>query len=278
MPIEHQVLRLGAFDFDIDLAGPASGPLVLLLHGFPETSRMWVPLMERLAAEGFHCLAPDQRGYSPGARPDDVAQYSVDKLGDDVLAIADAMGFSEFHLVGHDWGSGVGWGLALARPERILTWTSLSIPHIAAFGAAIANDPDQQQRSSYMLLFRTPWLSEQLFAFNRLNLMRSVIYAEHHQRQVDEYLALFREPGAITAALNWYRATSPEDLESLSMTRPVLFIWGNQDPAVGRAAVDGQRPYLPDDYRELELDAGHGLMETHAEVIVAAVIAFVEDH
>jgi pimeloyl-ACP methyl ester carboxylesterase len=272
-------IRTGDLTFRARVAGLGGkrGNLILL-HGFPETSAMWIPLINAAASSGYQVVAFDQRGYSPGARPADVAQYSVDKLGDDVLAVADAMGFSDFHLVGHDWGSGVGWDLALTQPERILTWTSLSIPHIAAFGAAIANDPDQQQRSAYMLLFRTPWLSEQLFAFNRLNLMRSAIYAGHQQRQVDEYLALFSEPGAITAALNWYRATGPEDLESLSMTRPVLFIWGNQDPAVGRAAVDGQRPYLPDDYRELELDAGHWLMETHAEVIVAAVIAFLEDH
>ena len=251
---------------------------LILLHGFPESSAMWIPIIDAAAAAGYQVVAFDQRGYSPGARPDDVAEYSVDKLGADVLSVADRMGFDEFHLVGHDWGSGVGWGLVLAQPERILTWTSLSIPHIASFGAAIANDPDQQQRSSYMLLFRTPWLPEQLMAFNRLNLMRSVLYAEHSDQQRAEYLALFSEPGATTAALNWYRAANPGDLASLAVTRPVLFIWGNQDPAVGRASVEGQRAYLPDDYREVELDAGHWLMETHAELVVATVLAFLEDH
>ena len=251
---------------------------LILLHGFPESSAMWIPLIEAAADSGYQVVAFDQRGYSPGARPDDVAEYSVDELGADVLAVADAMGFTEFHLVGHDWGSGVGWALVLTRPERILTWTSLSIPHIAAFGAAIANDSDQRRRSSYMLLFRTPWLPEQLFAFNDFRLMRSILYADHHQRQLDEYLALFSEPGAITAALNWYRAAIPGTLPSLQVTRPVLFIWGNQDPAVGRAAVDGQRPYLPDDYTELELDAGHWLMETHAELVVPAVLEHLQKH
>ncbi len=257
--------------------GGGSGNLILL-HGFPESSAMWIPLIEAAADRGYQVVAFDQRGYSPGARPDDVAEYSVEKLSADVLAVADAVGFAEFHLVGHDWGSGVGWGLVLTRPERILSWTSLSIPHVAAFGAAIANDSDQQRRSSYMLLFRTPWLPEQLFAFNNFRLMRSILYADHHQRQLDEYLALFAEPGALTAALNWYRAAIPGDLPSLRVTRPVLFIWGNQDPAVGRAAVDGQRPYLPDDYTELELDAGHWLMETHAEVVVPAVLAHLQKH
>jgi pimeloyl-ACP methyl ester carboxylesterase len=251
---------------------------LILLHGFPESSAMWIPLIEAAADRGYQVVAFDQRGYSPGARPDDVAEYSVEKLSADVLAVADAVDFAEFHLVGHDWGSAVGWGLVLTRPERILTWTSLSIPHIAAFGAAIANDSDQRRRSSYMLLFRTPWLPEQLFAFNNFRLMRSILYADHHQQQLDEYLALFSEPGAITAALNWYRAALAGALPSLQVTRPVLFIWGNQDPAVGRAGVDGQRPYLPDDYTELELDAGHWLMETHAELVVPAVLDHLQKH
>ena len=160
----------------------------------------------------------------------------------------------------------------MTQPERILTWTSLSIPHIAAFGEAIENDPDQRQRSSYMILFRTPWLPEQLFAFNNLNLMRSVLYAEHKTQQKEEYLALFSEPGAITAALNWYRAANPGDLTNLQVSRPVLLIWGNQDPAVGRAAVETQRQFLDADYSELELDAGHWLMETHSDLVVPAVL------
>ena len=257
--------------------GGESGNLILL-HGFPESSAMWIPLIEAAADSGYQVVAFDQRGYSPGARPDDVTEYSIDRLSADVLAVADAVGFGEFHLVGHDWGSGVGWVLVLTRPERILTWTSLSIPHIAAFGAAISNDSDQQRRSSYMLLFRTPWLPEQLFAFNNFRLMRSALYAEHHQEQLDEYLALFSEPGALTAALNWYRAATPGALPNPQVTRPVLFIWGNQDPAVGRAAVDGQRPHLPDDYTELELDAGHWLMETHPDVVVPAVLEHLQKH
>jgi len=277
----HGLVRINAGDhtFRARVAGLGGerGNLIAL-HGFPESSAMWIPLLDEAAAAGYQVVAFDQRGYSPGARPDEVTEYSVDKLGSDVLAVADAMDFETFHLVGHDWGSGVGWNLVLTQPERILTWTSLSIPHIAAFGAAIADDPDQQQRSSYMLVFRTPWLAEQLFAFNGLNLMRSVLYAEHHEEQTEEYLALFSEPGAITAALNWYRAANPAELSSLKVTRPVLFIWGNQDPAVGRASVEGQRQYLPDDYREIELDAGHWLMETHAELVVPAVLTHLENH
>ncbi|MCZ6618698.1 MAG: alpha/beta fold hydrolase [Gammaproteobacteria bacterium] len=247
---------------------------VILLHGFPETSAMWTPLIDAAADAGYRVVAFDQRGYSPGARPEETDAYAIEALAQDVLDVADVVGFDTFHLVGHDWGFGVGWNLVLTDAARLKTWTSLSIPHIASFGAAIAEDPDQQQRSSYMLLFRTPWLPEQLFAFNDFELMRSAIYAEHSETQVEEYISVFSEPGALTGALNWYRAAGFDAPgPDLNVKLPYLFIWGNRDPAVGRAAVDGQRQYLSEAFRELELDAGHWLMETHADLVVPAVLS-----
>ncbi|MCZ6853773.1 MAG: alpha/beta fold hydrolase [Gammaproteobacteria bacterium] len=253
--------------------GGSRGNLILL-HGFPETSAMWIPLIDAAAKAGYQVVAFDQRGYSPGARPEQTDAYTMTALAQDVLDVADVVGFETFHLVGHDWGSGVGWNLVLTDTTRVITWTSLSIPHIASFGTAIAEDPDQQQRSSYMLLFRIPWLAEQLFAFDDFELMRSAMYNEHGDGQVEEYLAVFSEPGALTGALNWYRAAGFDaPTPDLNVKLPYLFIWGNQDPAVGRASVAGQAPYLPEAYRELELDAGHWLMETHAEIIVPAVLS-----
>jgi pimeloyl-ACP methyl ester carboxylesterase len=252
---------------------------LMLLHGFPETSAMWIPLIDAAGAAGYRVVAFDQRGYSPGARPDEVSAYAMDRLSEDVFNVADAVGFERFHLVGHDWGSAVGWNMVLGRSDRIQTWTSLSIPHIAAFGAALQSDPDQQQRSSYMLLFRTPWLPEQLFAFNGFALLGS-LYAEHGDTQRDEYLAVLSEPGGLSGALNWYRAAapSPASATDLHVTIPVLFIWGSRDPAVGRATVDGQRQYMPEEFSEVELDAGHWLMESHGELISEAVLNHLERH
>ena len=154
-------LPLGELEFRARVAGfdnPAPKGDVVLLHGFPETSVMWVPLIDAASEAGYRVVAFDQRGYSPGARPEDLSAYTIGHLTSDVFRVADGVGFEDFHLVGHDWGSGVGWGLVLEDASRLLSWTSLSIPHIAAFGEAIAADPDQQQKSSYMLLFRTPWV------------------------------------------------------------------------------------------------------------------------
>ena len=252
---------------------------VILLHGFPETSIMWIPLIEAVAQAGYQVVAFDQRGYSPGARPEETTAYTIEELAQDVLDVADVVGFETFHLVGHDWGSGVGWNLVLTEAARLKTWTSLSIPHIASFGAAIAGDADQQQRSSYMILFRAPWLPEQLFAFNDFDLMRTVMYSEHGDAQVEEYLSVFSEPGALTGALNWYRAAGFDaPVPDLNVKLPYLFIWGNQDPAVGRAAVEGQQQYISGAFRELELDAGHWLMETHAELVVPAVLSHLATH
>jgi len=250
---------------------------LILLHGFPQSSAMWIPLIDAAGASGYQVVAFDQRGYSPGARPAATDAYRIDRLAADVLAVADAMGFDRFHLVGHDWGAAVGWYLVATQPERISTWTALSIPHITAFAAAMAADPEQRQRSAYVRLFRMPWLPERLLTFNRLNLLRSM-YAGHPPQAVAEYLALFAEPGAMGAALNWYRAAGSCTLDHPGVSRPVLFIWGNEDPAVGRVAVEGQRKYLPDDHREIELDAGHWLMASRADLVVPAVLAFVEQH
>ncbi|MDP6374935.1 MAG: alpha/beta fold hydrolase [Pseudomonadales bacterium] len=265
----------GALEFRARVAGfrtPQPKGNVVLLHGFPETSVMWTPLINTLATAGYRVVAFDQRGYSPGARPESVSDYQIAHLMQDVLDVAEHVGFDTFHLVGHDWGAGVGWGMAMHHAERLESWTSLSIPHLAAFGEAIANDAEQQSKSSYMLLFRTPLLPEILLTFNGLSLLKT-LYAEHATAVREEYVTVFREPGALTAALNWYRAAALEDSEADPVVRlPVLFIWGNKDPAVGRSAVAAQGRYLDGPFTEVELDAGHWLMESHADLIGASIL------
>ncbi|MEE8580342.1 MAG: alpha/beta hydrolase [Myxococcota bacterium] len=253
--------------------GGKRGNLVLL-HGFPETSAMWIPLIEAAAAKGYQVVAFDQRGYSPGARPLGAGAYGLDELIGDVFDVADAVGFDRFHLVGHDWGAVVGWMLVIQRPERVRSWTSLSIPHLLAFLNAIRNDAEQRRRSRYVLLFRLPWLPEQLFSFNDFALLRSVLFTDHSPALVEEYLRVLGEPGAMTAAFNWYRAQPPPDAETLDpeLDLPVLYVWGNQDPAVARAGVEDQRQYLKGAFMEVELDTGHWLMETETAAVVAAVV------
>jgi pimeloyl-ACP methyl ester carboxylesterase len=278
--VSLQQIRTGEYTFRSRVAGfgGTRGNLILL-HGFPETSIMWQPLLENAANAGYQVVAFDQRGYSPGARPEGRAKYKVVDLTADVLAVADAVGFDKFHLVGHDWGSAVGWSVVLQHPSRVKTWTSLSIPHIASFGEALETDPEQQRKSSYMALFWTPVLPEAILSFNDFSVLRNIMYGGHGETTKQEYMAVFREPGAMTTALNWYRAPNDANAEmGLDVDLPVLFIWGNQDPAVGRVAVDLQRQYLKGPFEEMELDAGHWLMESHPAEISNAILSHIVTH
>jgi pimeloyl-ACP methyl ester carboxylesterase len=276
---EPQVVRIPArgMEFRARIAGDR-GPGVILLHGFPVTSAMYIPLIEAAASAGYRVVAFDQRGYSPGARPASDSQYVVSELVQDVLAIADAVGFERFHLVGHDWGAAVGWTLVTNVPERVETWTGLAIPHPAAFVQALASDPDQQTRSSYFLLFSAPWVPEIMFTWNGLALLRDGVYAPMSESQREEYLRVFAEPGALTAALDWYRALAASREQATAaappaIATPTLFAWGNQDGSVGRVAVEAQRSYMTGPFREVELDAGHWLLEEHTDRIVAETLA-----
>ncbi len=275
---EHGLVRIAAngLVFRARVAGlHNTGPGVMLLHGFPETSLMWQPLIELLADQGFRVVAFDQRGYSPGARPKDVAAYALPKLVEDVFAVARATGMHHFHLVGHDWGAAVGWAAVMSRPELLRSYTSLSIPHISAFADALANDADQRRRSRYMLFFRIPLLPEAVFTFNHLALMDDALYGDMSEAQRAEYHAVFSEPGALTAALNWYRAPYSFKVEAAPKVRlPVLFIWGNQDPAVGRYAVESQRNFIEGPFDYHELNAGHWLMEEATDDVDSTILEF----
>jgi pimeloyl-ACP methyl ester carboxylesterase len=276
----EQLVRINAqgYDYRARVAGFDQGerrPGVILLHGFPVSSAMWNAIIDPLANEGYRVVAFDQRGYSPGARPAGAENYVVPNLVADVLAVADAVGFEEFHLIGHDWGAAVGWSTVMTAPERIITWTGISIAHPAAFSAALQEDPDQKARSSYFAFFVTPWLPETLFSFNNFEMLKS-LYAEMSTAQQEEYLEIFGEPGALTAALNWYRSmlVDQPDVEKqeVEITTPTLFIWGNNDPSAGRVAVDGQTQYMKGPYSKMELSGGHWLMTDFPGVITEAVI------
>jgi pimeloyl-ACP methyl ester carboxylesterase len=246
-------------------------PAVVLLHGFPQTSAMWEPLIDAAAAAGYRVLALDQRGYSPGARPEGVDAYALLELVGDVLAVADAAGFERFHLVGHDWGCVVGWVTAIQHPDRVLTWSGLSIPHPGTLLRDIARDPPL-----YIRINTAPLVPETLLTFNGMSRLRG-IYARATPEQRDEYLAVFAEPGALTAALHWYRAIGASLGSGEAATGPVavptLFAYGSREFWVTEDALVRQRALVTGPYRERELDAGHFLLEERPDETVAAVLA-----
>ena len=164
-------ITTSAGTFVADEAGPADGPLVLLLHGFPQSRHTWRDCVPALGAAGFHAVAPDQRGYTPGVRPPEVDAYGVDRLVADVLDLADVLGADRFHLVGHDWGGQVAWLTAARHPDRLLSLTVLSRPHPAAFARSFALDPEQSERSKHHRAM-TPELTDRWWADDRAALRR----------------------------------------------------------------------------------------------------------
>jgi pimeloyl-ACP methyl ester carboxylesterase len=277
MAVRIEQIEANGLTFSCRRDGPDDGDLVVLLHGFPETSRMWLPLVERLAGAGYRVLAPDQRGYSPGARPSEESAYAYPNLVADLFALVDAVGGGRFHLVAHDHGAGVGWTAAAANPERIASYVAMSVPHVAGFTAAIAEDEDQQRRSQYIKLFRQAGgVAEQMLSADDFAGLRGV-WSESDATEVADYLEVFRQEGALTGALNWYRnLNEPGDAPAIAVgeiTTPTLLIWGNEDQAIGRRGVELGEAYMAGPYRLAELDAGHWLIQQDPQRVGDEVVA-----
>ncbi len=248
--------------FTVRQSGPVDGPAVILLHGFPQTSRCFAREITALGRAGFRALAPDQRGYSAGARPARVDDYVLAELVSDVLALADASGMGAFDLVGHDWGGVVGWWLAGLHPDRVRTFTAVSTPHPAALAGALASDPDQNERSSYLELFRQPGAAERLLLGESGDGdgLRQVFAGSGIDRAaVDGYVEALAAPGALTAALNWYRANDLRVAPAPAgpVVVPTLYVWSTEDIALGRRAAEATAGYVRGPYR-LEVLEGVG--------------------
>jgi len=248
------------------------GPAVIMLHGFPETSMMWEPLIEEAVAAGFRVVAFDQRGYSPGARPDSVESYELSEVVADLFAVASVVGFERFHLVAHDWGSIAGWLATAENPDRVLSYASLSIPHPSAISSANA----AEGVPSYVRFFQRPGLAETMFVSVDSLLLRRM-YSEMPANLLTEYLAVFSEPGALRAALNWYRARRQfvfGDAFVGEVVQPVLFVTGSQDlPFIVRPEIRGLHPsFATGPLKVVDVDAGHWLMQEETEQVVAAVM------
>jgi len=236
--------------FDVTDTGPLGGRTVIALHGFPEDRHSWASVAADLATNGYRVLAPDQRGYSPGARPPDRHAYRISELVGDVLSVADAAGADRFDLVGHDWGAAVAWVLAARHPERIRSLTALSVPHPRAFLAAMGRST-QLLHSWYMLAFQLPTVPEAMLGLGGGAPWLAILRASG----LDEATAArsaqrARQPGAMTGPINWYRAAPLALRHPLAPVRvATLFIWGDRDRFVTRAAAEGCAAWVDAPYR-----------------------------
>lgn len=278
-PLEPLRLQVGHMTFDAIATGPEEGPLVLLLHGWPQFADSWAPTAAALGAEGYRAVAVDQRGYSPGARPGEPADYAVDRLVEDVLGFADALGRPRFHLVAHDWGAIVGWFAAASHPERVASFASFATPHPGALAEAVASDPDQQKRSAYVQLFRMPGgVAENALLANGAARLREAYQSKLSPNDVDRNVRRLAEPGALTATLNWYRALDWQaPIGAVSV--PTLYAWGSSDLALGERAARATASYVTGPYRFEVLDGvSHWILDEAPERTTSLVREHLSHH
>lgn len=239
----------GKLVFDAFAAGPKDGEIVLLLHGFPQTKRTFRLQLPALAEAGYRAIAIDQRGYSPRARPAGVQAYHTDLLTADVLRVADALGAHRFHLVGHDFGAVIGWQVAARHPDRLASYTSVSVGHPLAYLEALGNpDGEQKARSGYFEWFVNPATDAELGSYERMHEL--YLAAGLSAEDAVAYARALGSPEAVGSGLNWYRASGLHQIAGLSdVVVPTLLVWSTEDPALGLAQAAGSEQYVKAPYR-----------------------------
>ena len=268
-----QPVAVGDFTFDVRTLGPDDGDPVVLLHGFPETSLSWSAVAPVLADAGYRVIAVDQRGYSPEARPTAVADYAMDLLVGDVLGLADALDLDTFHLVGHDWGAAVGWAVAAHHGDRLRTLTAVSVPHLAAYNAALSGNSDQQQRSSYIGLMRQEGKAEDVLAEDDGRRLRAMYQGRIPATHVDAYVDFFHERAALSGALAWYRAMTAALADTPSVSVPTTFVWSDDDLAIGRTSAEACRDHVTGPFEFVELAGiSHWIPEEAPADLAAAIL------
>ncbi|MFI2348093.1 alpha/beta fold hydrolase [Streptomyces sp. NPDC019443] len=264
--------------FDATVAGPPEGRPVLLLHGFPQTRLVWHRQIAELAGHGYRVVAPDQRGYSPGARPERPEDYRISVLVDDVVAITEELGWASFDLVGHDWGGAVAWWTADAHPGRVRTLTVVSTPHPGALATTLRTDQDQRERSQYMTAWReTPATEERMLAGDA-EALRATYAGKVPQASAEAYVRHLSQPGALTAALNWYRAGRPDGAIGV-IDVPTLYVWSTQDSAFGPAAARETEQWVNGPYRfETLQGVSHWVPEEAPETLSRLLLEHLRAH
>jgi pimeloyl-ACP methyl ester carboxylesterase len=266
---QSRKIKTRGFTFDA-LETTGAGEPVLLLHGFPDTSLEWTALMPVLASNGYHCLAPDQRGYSPGARPTEVDAYKYEELVADAFALGSELG-ERFHLVAHDWGANIAWLMLQKDPSRIASFTAISIPHYQVWARSVYDDKDM---AGYLSMLTT-WMAEgKGEAYWTADQMRRMWTAKP-AAQKEATIAHMLEPGAMTAALNWYRASRGhkrviEEFDVWEVNVPSVLIHGSKD--VGERSITDTAALMKGPYRVVRPEGGHFIVDEQPQAVAKEIL------
>lgn len=284
LPVETLSIAANGQRFHALAAGPAHGPLVVLLHGFPETSHGWRRQMGPLAAAGWRVVAPDQRGIGLSSKPAGIASYRVHVLATDIVAIVRALGHARAQVVGHDWGGAVAWTLAMRHADVVERVAILDAPHPAAFAERLRRHPSQMLRSWYMAFFQLPWLPEAVLRAGHFDRLARALVATSRPgtftpADLDVYRAAWAQPGALTGMLNWYRALRLGG--GAGATRgdgriavPVRILWGDRDQALEPALADASLAWCDAGEVFHFPDATHWLQHEEPAAVTARLLEF----
>lgn len=280
---------------NVQQGGPRGGEAIILLHGFPESLRTWREVAPALA-ETMFVVAPDQRGFADSDKPGGVELYRTDRILEDLIALADASGLKQFTLAGHDWGGAVAWLAALRHADRVKRLVIVNSPHPLVFQKSLIEDAAQRAASQYIRAFRTPGMEQGIAAMGFETFYEktfgghadlSIIPAEERQAYLDQWSA----PGAMTAMLNWYRASEiivPAVGEEAplpawttapfpKLAMPTLVIWGLKDKALLPVQLATLHEHVPDLRTAATPDAGHFIPWEYPEFVVSAIQDFITE-
>ncbi|MCB9477443.1 MAG: alpha/beta hydrolase [Deltaproteobacteria bacterium] len=286
---EHEYIEAGGLRFHMVTAG--EGPVVLMLHGFPENWFAWRYQIDAVAKAGFKAVAVDMRGYGQTERPRKVSDYHLDKLAADVDALVEAFGGEQIHLVAHDWGGGVAWHYAMHYEQRLASLCVMNCPHPKLFLQQLTSNGKQRRRSWYMAYFQIPWLPEATMKANLDVLFKKTFRGWAYRKEAfpDEVIARFRdpmkEPYAVSAGINYYRANLKNrkifnDIRSYPHLKvPTLVIWAQKDRALGPELCDGLDQMMDGPYEYVPIpDCSHWVQQEQPEKVNEALIDFLNRH
>jgi pimeloyl-ACP methyl ester carboxylesterase len=280
--IEHRYIRANGITLHVAQAGPEGGPLLILLHGFPEFWYAWRYQIPAFVEAGFRVCAPDQRGYNLSDKPHGVAAYGLDELSADIIGLIDAYDSDRAYLVGHDWGGAVAWWTANKYPARLSKLGILNVPHHAVMRHYIQNSWRQKLKSWYILLFQLAWLPElaiRLAKYRPLGwaLRKSSRTGTFTPADLELYRRAWSQPGSLTAMIHWYRASRqarPKRLPGPRIVVPTLVIWGAHDPALGREMAQPSIDLCQDGRLTFIEDASHFVQHESPERVNQLLLRF----
>jgi epoxide hydrolase 4 len=285
MELEYSYIETNGIKLHVVQAGPPSGAPVVLLHGFPEFHYGWRRQIPALAEEGCRVIVPDQRGYNLSDKPKGVKNYSINALVEDILGLADALGYEKVNLVGHDWGGIVAWTLAGKYPERLHRLSVMNAPHPAVMQKFLLRDFEQMRRSWYVFLYQLPWIPEGVWRRNNFqdagkSLQDSGNPNSFTDEDIEKYREAWSQPGAMTSMLNWYRAIVRNRAWASNDMRikvPTLMMWGMKDFALTHRMARPSMDYVDEGNLILFPEATHWVQHDAAEEVNHYLIDFIFD-